>query len=133
MTQMTIQVSDQYELEFQFSQDQVNQFIALTGDDNPLHHDVEYAANTVFKKPIMHGFLSATIFSTILGSHFPGKGTVYVSQTLSFLRPMFVDTPYKGFVKVIAVNEEKKQCTLKTHVLNDRGKIMIKGEATVIF
>ncbi|MEM8892756.1 MAG: MaoC/PaaZ C-terminal domain-containing protein, partial [Bacteroidota bacterium] len=55
---MKIQEGQVYEEEFSFSQEEVDQFAKVSGDDNPIHIDAEYAANTSFKKPIMHGFLA---------------------------------------------------------------------------
>jgi len=86
---------DNYQLEFRFTQNQVEDFARLTGDSNPLHLDPDYASRTLFKKPIIHGVLGASIFSKIMGTLFPGEGTIYLSQQLEFKRPMYVDTTYK--------------------------------------
>ncbi|MCU0393713.1 MAG: dehydrogenase, partial [Thermoflexibacter sp.] len=56
-----LQVEDTFKHSFSFSQEQVNLFIQVSGDDNPLHWDTEYAAQTIFKKPIIHGLLSGSI------------------------------------------------------------------------
>jgi len=64
---------DEYRLTFSYSQEQVNKFAEVTGDNNPLHLDEEYAATTMFKRPIMHGFLGGSVFSKIFGTLFPGE------------------------------------------------------------
>ena len=69
-----------YEHEFSFSQDSVKRFAEVTGDNNPIHLDSVYAATTPFKKPIMHGFLSGSIFSKVFGTIYPGEGTIYLKQ-----------------------------------------------------
>ena len=48
------------------SQDDINKFAELTGDDNKLHLDKDYAAKTSFKKPVAHGMLGASFISTII-------------------------------------------------------------------
>ncbi|MFL5730355.1 MAG: MaoC family dehydratase, partial [Cytophagaceae bacterium] len=67
-----------YTESFSFTQEEVVRFAELTGDHNPIHLDPAYAANTLFKKPIMHGILGASVFSKVLGMQFPGEGTIYL-------------------------------------------------------
>lgn len=129
---MQIQVGQQFEVSFQYSQEQVNAFIDVTGDDNPLHHDADFAARSIFKRPIMHGFLSASIFSKIFGTDFPGEGTIYLSQSLNFLRPMYVDQPYRAVVEVAELYPDKNQGKFLTQVYSGEGKVTISGEALLM-
>jgi len=64
-------------------------FARVTGDNNPIHTNAEFAASTMFKLSIMHGMLGSALFSKIFGTLFPGVGTIYLSQTLNFLKPMY--------------------------------------------
>lgn len=122
-----------YELIFRFSQEDVEAFAKLTGDDNPLHLDAEFAATTTFKRPIMHGMLAASVFTRVLGTIFPGHGSIYLGQTLEFLRPMYVDTDYKATFKITEVNQKKHSAKVETHIYTtDRNKITLKGEATIM-
>src|SRR5881628_2176648 len=102
-----IEVNQTYKHEFQFSQDEVNRFAEVTGDRNPVHTDAAYAATTLFKRPIMHGMLGASLFSKVFGTLFPGEGTIYLKQSLNFLRPMYVDTKYTAEFTVKEVVKEK--------------------------
>lgn len=124
---------DEYRLPFSYSQDQVNRFAEVTGDNNPLHLDEEYAATTMFKRPIMHGFLGGSVFSKIFGTLFPGEGTIYMNQTMNFMRPMFVDTEYEAVMTITEINREKNRAKVQTQVIDkSTGKVTISGEATVI-
>jgi len=128
-----METGDNYQLEFRFTQNQVEDFARLTGDSNPLHLDPDYASRTLFKKPIIHGVLGASIFSKIMGTLFPGEGTIYLSQQLEFKRPMYVDTTYKALVQVNQTNPDKHTATLTTRVLdNATDKLVIDGEALVM-
>jgi len=127
-----LQIGDRFEETFSYSQQDVIAFAQITGDNNPLHLDANFAAQTIFKKPIIHGFLSASVFSKILGTAFPGNGTIYLSQNLQFVRAMFVDTSYKAFVQIKELNREKHQAELSTRITDSKGKIVIEGMALVM-
>lgn len=123
---------DQYSTSFKFSQDQVDKFAHLTGDTNPLHLDNDYAAGTIFKRPIIHGFLGGSIFSKVLGTEFPGEGTVYLKQTVEFLRPMFTEEEYTAHFEVKEIIYAEGKGIIETIVKDSRGKAIIKGEALVL-
>ncbi len=124
---------DEYRLTFSYSQEQVNRFAEVTGDNNPLHLDEKYAATTMFKRPIMHGFLGGSVFSKIFGTLFPGEGTIYMNQVMNFMRPMFVDTEYEAVMTITEINREKNRAKVQTQVIDKTtGKVTIDGEATVI-
>lgn len=128
-----IKLNDTFTHEFKFSQEEVNQFAQVTGDKNPVHTDAAYAATTMFKRPIMHGMLSASLFSKVFGTLFPGEGTIYLKQSLSFLRPMYVDTVYEAHFLVKEVIVEKNRAVVET-VIKDKstGAVCTSGEATVM-
>lgn len=129
-----INVDDEYRYRFQFSQDEVKRFAEVTGDDNPIHLDAEYAAKSVFKQPIMHGFLCGSVFSKVFGTLFPGVGTIYLKQSLEFLRAMHVDKPYEAVFTVYEINRKKHIALIRTEIYEletPRKKIMIRGEAEI--
>ncbi|WP_138485207.1 MaoC family dehydratase [Dyadobacter bucti] len=118
---------------FKFTQDEVVRFAELTGDNNPIHLDAEYAATTSFKRPIIHGMLGATIFTKVLGTQFPGFGSIYLKQTLEFLRPMFVETEYKAVFTIKTINKEKHIAEISTEIIDaTTKKVVTRGVATMI-
>jgi acyl dehydratase len=128
-----IEVNQVYTHDFQFSQEEVDRFAEVTGDKNPVHTNAEYAAKTMFKRPIMHGMLSASLFSKVFGTLFPGEGTIYLKQTLNFLKPMYVDTQYEAVFTVKEVLKDKHRAIVET-VIKDKttGNLCTSGEATVL-
>ena len=124
---------DQYVHSFSFTQEEVNKFAALTGDNNPIHLDENYAAQSAFKKPIIHGFLGGSIFSKVLGTLFPGDGTIYLSQTMDFKRPMFVNEKYEAIFTVKEIFPAKNRALIAA-IIKDKnsGKEIISGEALVM-
>ena len=128
-----IKVGDSYQIEFSFTQDQVNDFCKISGDFNPLHWDEEFASTTPFKKPIIHGALIASVFSRVMGMEFPGSGSVYLKQVSEFKRPLFVGQTYQAKFEVDSINEVKHTAEIKTQVFEmERGKIMVDGVASVM-
>lgn len=121
-----------YEMNFSFTDKEVEDFAKVTGDLNPIHLDDNYAKKTVFKRKIMHGFLSASIFSKIFGTLFPGPGTIYLEQLLKFKRPMYPNKEY--YVKLIVEGINKADFTLqiKTEIFDFQSKKKtISGHAIV--
>src|ERR1700757_1914388 len=92
----------------------IQAFAQVTGDTNPVHIDEAYAAGTAFKGRIAHGMLSAGYISAVLGTQLPGPGAIYVSQTLSFRRPVRIGDAVTAEVKVVAIDAAKARVTLST-------------------
>ena len=123
--------NNSFEHHFSFSQKDVEMFSQITGDINPIHLDADYARGTLFKKPIMHGFLAGSVFSKIFGTLFPGEGTIYLKQEMKFLAPMFVDTEYVAKVQILEKVKEKKRAVVETMITDENGNITIKGDAVI--
>lgn len=124
-----IKQGDKYTHEVSFTQADVVKFAEITGDFNPIHIDEEYAAKTIFKKPIVHGFLSAAVFSKVFGTLFPGEGTIYLSQEMKFMAPVFVNVNYEAQFEVLDVNVEKHLGVINCTLLNPDGVACIVGVA----
>ncbi len=128
-----LEIGDTYKHTFSYTQEQVAQFAELTGDKNPLHLDAEYAATTNFKKPIIHGLFGMSVFSKIMGMEFPGEGSVYMSHSLEFKRPMYVDVIYEAVFIVSEIDRKRHTAIVKTQVFNNETKkITIEGHAKVM-
>jgi len=108
----------------------IKAFAGVSGDRNPVHMDEEYAGNSRFKKRIAHGLMSASYFSAIFGTKFPGPGCVYVSQSLSFLRPVYIDDTVNAIATVKAVDFNKRRVFFDT-VCKVKSKKVIVGEAEI--
>ena len=107
-------------------------FAEATGDNNPLHLDEAYAKGTIFKTRVAHGMLQAGILSGILGMEFPGIGTIYLSQTLKFTKPVFIQDTISFRLKVLEINTEKNRLRLETVCTNQDGQTVLTGEALVM-
>ena len=125
-----INLGDVKEFEIQVTDEMVREFAKITGDNNPLHLDDEFAKKSIFGKRIVHGMLVVSLISKVLGHDFPGAGTVYVSQSVRFRKPVYVNDTVKIRVEVKDKNSEKNRIFLSTTVLDNEKKV-ITGEAEV--
>lgn len=106
-------------------------FAAVTGDDNPLHLDDDFAASTPFKGRIAHGMLAAGYISAVIGTRLPGPGAIYVSQTLRFRRPVRIGDEVTARVEITGLDQVRARATLAT-TCRVGGKVVVEGEAEVI-
>ena len=109
----------------------VAEFVEAVGDENPLHSDEQFAATTRIGKPIAPGIWIAGLVSGVLGTQLPGPGSLYISQELSFLKPVFLGDTITARVEVAEVLTEKNRVKLKTLAINQRGEEVLAGEAWV--
>jgi len=125
---MNMTVGDSYERDFSYSQEQVNAFAELSGDKNPIHLDADYAAQTPFKKPVVHGMLGASIFSNMLGTEWPGQGTVLLSKQLDFKRPMYPGEVYTARITITDMHPTRHIATCSTVLLHKQDqKPVLRG------
>ena len=103
-----------------------------SGDLNPIHVDPDYARTTIMKDVVGHGMWSGALFSRILGTQFPGPGTIYLGQTFKFRRPVYVNDVITATVTVTKKDDAKGMVWLDTVVKNQKGETVIEGEATIL-
>jgi 3-hydroxybutyryl-CoA dehydratase len=106
-------------------------FAEVSGDNNPMHLDEAFAASTPFKTRIAHGMLSGSYISAVLGTQLPGPGAIYLSQSMSFKRPVRIGDEVRCRATVTAIDPGKGRVTLKT-VCEVAGKPVVEGEAVVL-
>jgi 3-hydroxybutyryl-CoA dehydratase len=114
------------------SETDIAAFATLTGDVNPVHVDEDYAKTTRFGGRIAHGMLTAGFISAVLGTQLPGPGGIYLNQTLKFTAPVKAGDTITASAEVVAYREDKRIVTLKTDCTNQRGELVLTGEAVIM-
>ena len=109
----------------------VDAFAALSGDYNALHVDDEFAARTEFEQRVVHGFLHASLLSTLVGMKIPGPGALYLSQTIDFTSPVFIGDTVEAVGTVTSVDPVTRVIGIDTEIRNQHGKAVLRGEARV--
>ena len=126
-----LKVGQTANLEHQISDKDIIDFSEVSGDKNPVHLNEDFAKKTIFKKRVAHGFLTASFISTLIASKLPGPGSIYLSQTLKFLAPVFINDLVTVNVKIIEIDLKKKKVKLYTECLKGKD-IIVVGEASVL-
>ena len=111
--------------------DDVLAFADLSGDVNPVHLNDAFAAGTIFKKRIAHGFLTGSLFSTVLGTKLPGPGCIYLSQTMKFRAPVYIGDEVVATLRVTGLDPDKARATLACDCAVN-GKTVLEGEAVMM-
>lgn len=127
-----IAVGDTAEFAHRVTPGMVQSFAAFSGDFNPLHTSPEYAATTAFGRPIAHGMVAGALISRLLGMHLPGRYCLYLSQTVSFHKPIYVDTVVAVRGRVLRKVDSQQVITVDT-TLSDAGSgdLLVSGTALV--
>ena len=118
-------------LKRKITQNDILLFSKVSGDENPVHLDEEYAQQTIFGRRIAHGMLTASLISAVIAEQLPGHGTVYLSQTLRFVRPVLPGQFVTTTVLVTHIEYSNRRVTLDCACKVDE-KIVLAGEALVL-
>ena len=127
-----IEIGMQKSFKIFISEDRLDDFAKLSGDDNPLHMNEEYASSTSFKKRVCSGMFLSSFFSRLVGMYLPGKHALHISQSLNFVNPCFIGEMITVEGKVIDKSPATKIIKLETTITNESGKRIIDGKAQVI-
>jgi acyl dehydratase len=127
-----IKIGDSDSIQRALTKQDIELFAIMSGDVNPAHLDEEYAKSSVFHRIIAHGMWGGSLISTVLGTKLPGPGTIYLSQTFQFLKPVSIGDVIIAKVTVTEKRKEKHIITFDCVCTNQDGKEVIKGEAAVI-
>ncbi|MFY8191398.1 MAG: MaoC family dehydratase [Bacteroidia bacterium] len=126
-------VGDVFTHDITYTQEQVDLYAKISGDNNPLHVNQEVGKASMFGRCIIHGHFSASVFTKIFGTLLHADGHVYMKQNNTFLKPMFVDTPYQAVITVKEVFPEKNRVLYETKVVDvATGADTIVGEALLM-
>ena len=126
-----IKIGDSAEYAKTITEADILLFAAVSGDDNPVHINQEYAEQSMFKSRIAHGMLTASLISTVIGTRLPGEGTIYLSQSTKFKAPVKIGETVTARVTVTELDPAKKRVKFATACLV-KGKVILEGESLVI-
>ena len=126
-----LKIGDRASIIKRFVDEDILTFSELSNDKNPIHLDSNFASKTNFGRKIVHGMLIASLFSGLLGEKLPGKGTIYLGQTITFIKPVFINEEVTASVEIKYIRKDKPIYTLKTICETKLNGIVVNGEAIV--
>ncbi len=104
-------------------------FAGISGDDNPVHINEEFARQTQFKGRIVHGMFSAALISCVAGTRLPGPGAIYINQQLNFKAPVRIGDTLTATCTIREIIAERRRVVADT-VCTVKGKVVVDGTAT---
>ncbi|MFW9801876.1 MAG: MaoC family dehydratase [Candidatus Thorarchaeota archaeon] len=122
-----MKVGNTIEISKQITEADIQKLIEISGDDNPLHTDEEFANRTIFKGRIAHGILSAALVSAALTKMF-GPGNLWMSQTIKYTFPVRINDTVTAKLTITSI-DKRKVATVETLVYNQDGKVVLEGVA----
>jgi 3-hydroxybutyryl-CoA dehydratase len=124
-------IGEIYQEEIIITSDSIQKFAEFSGDFNPIHFDDNAAIKAGFNARIAHGMISASFFSKIIANSFPGPGAIYLSQSLKFHAPVYINEKLTYRLEALSKHERHPIYTIKTECFGPDGKLKISGEATI--
>lgn len=114
-----------------FTTEEVQTFSKMCMDNNPVHLDEEYAKKSIFADRIVYGYLTASLFSGVIGSILPGRGSIYLNQNMNFRKPVYHNELVTATCTITNIRKDKPIITLETICRNSKGEIVVDGEAVI--
>jgi acyl dehydratase len=127
-----IKVGHTHEKDVQMTEEMMIGFTRSLGDYDSFHQDPEMAKGSYFGRIVAPGMLTASLIGFVLGTEYPGLGTIYVSQGLKFLKPVYVGDVLTISVSVLEVLPKRNRVRLSTLVINQDGQAVLDGQAEII-
>lgn len=127
----SIEIGSMAKLHRRISIADVKRFVEMTGDDNPLHVDRDYAEQTSFRDIVVHGMLGASFISTVIGTQLPGNGALWINQSMDFLLPLRLNDEISVVCKVIKKYDRERIIDVETTITNQFGQLVLTGNGKV--
>lgn len=113
------------------SAEMMRRFVEDTGDTSPLHVDAGFAQSRGFAAPVVHGMLSASFYSTLVGVHLPGRNAVLHGIDVDFHRPVYVGLPLRVRGEIVQLVESCRRVEIKASIVAASGELLSKAKIRV--
>ena len=127
-----IEIGYTKEFQIKVTESLVNDFAKLSGDFSPIHINEDFAKSKKFKGKIVHGMLLASFLSRMVGMYLPGKHALYLSQSLEFHNPCFINDEITVSSIVNEKSESTKIIRIDSKILNNKNEVLLNGTGRII-
>lgn len=128
---MQISIGQIYRASFKIDSSIIERFAEFSGDQNPIHLDAQKAKTYGYPRQVAHGAILSAFLSQMIGTQIPGPGAVWMSQSVEWLKPVFVDDTITFIIKVKNVSIAASIVELDITVTNAKGEKVMQGQAKV--
>lgn len=126
---MNISIGQKATRSITLTEEHVQKYSEITGDENPLHFDKDFVAKTKFGQLVVQGGLTTGLLHALVAMDMPGPGTVFLSQNWKFTAPVFIGDIITAEAEVLSVHESKPVTQLKIEVKRQDGEVVLEGGA----
>ena len=127
-----LSAGSEFRLRHVFTEAEIDRFAEASGDTNPLHMDDAFARKAGFRGRVVHGMLCGALLSRVLGTCFPGPGTVWLAQNFRFLAPVYADNEIEIQLRVKHKSQGSRTLLIDVEVTKGDAQVVMAGEATVM-
>ena len=127
-----VTVGQNIQRELSVTEAMVKGYAEITGDYNPLHFDEEFASKTLFGGLIAQGGITTGLLHALVAMDMPGPGSVFLSQSWSFPKPVYIGDTIRAEATVTSYSERRGIAKMEFEVKNQHGEDVLTGEATVM-
>ena len=125
-----LKVGDKGEFTKKITEEDVNNFIDICKDINPIHVDEEFTKNTPLRTRIVHGILVSSLISTVVGTKVPGPGSVWLDQNMKFLKPVRINDTITAISEIMVKVEDRQHVIVRTTCKDQNDEVVIEGFGT---
>jgi acyl dehydratase len=111
--------------------DEVEAFARISGDRNPLHFDVDFAAHTRMGRLVVQGGLTTALFNALVAMELPGPGSVFLHQEWDYPAPVYIGDTVTAEAEVIEARADKPITRLRCVARTQAGMEVLRGECVV--
>lgn len=126
-----LKIGHEEKFQVTITESMMEQFYMITGDDNPLHRNNDFAQRKGFSSKVVYGMLNASFLSTLAGVYLPGENSLIHEVETKFVKPVLVGDTLEVKGTVTERNDLFMQITIKVQIINQQGDKVLRGKMKV--
>lgn len=129
-----IEVSQKVNFIYELNEEKMEMFKKITGDENPLHNDLQYAMDSGYPEKVVYGMLTSAILSTLAGMYLPGQYSLIHKIEINYLKPVFISKcPLQVEAEVIEKDDRFQIIKIKYLIKDSENNKVSKGTMQIGF
>jgi 3-hydroxybutyryl-CoA dehydratase len=126
-----VEVGLTHSFEVEITESHMQKFLDISGDNNPIHIDSEYAKSKGMKDRVVYGMLTSAFYSTLVGVYIPGKYALLHSIEVGLIKPVFIGDKLIIEGVVSSVNKLFHQIEVKASIRNQNSEKISRAKIKI--